>query len=101
MSAPSYLAFWVSLDHTHRPGSEGLARSRPEVRRQRTWAEGRWNAFFQQQPAGPAVSLPAQRVPLHDVVESDSPALVQPSSPVVARTTREPVGWGPAPSNLS
>lgn len=101
MSAPSYLAFWVSLDHAHRPGSSGPARSRPEVRRQRTWAEGRWHAFFQEQPAVPAVSLPAQRVPLHDVVESDSPALVQPSPPVVARTTREPVGWRPTPSNLS
>lgn len=73
MSAPSYLAFWVSLDHAHRPDSEGPDRSRPGVRRQRTWAEGRWYAFFQEQPA---VSLPAQRVPLHDVVESDSPALV-------------------------
>jgi hypothetical protein len=73
MSAPAYLAFWVSLDHAHRPGFEGPERSTPEVRRQRTWTEGRWNAFFQEQPA---VSLPAQRVPLHDVVESDSPALV-------------------------
>lgn len=73
MSAPSYLAFWVSLDHAHRPGSEGPERSRPGVPRQRTWAEGRWHAFFREQPA---VSLPAQRVPFHDVVESDSPALV-------------------------
>lgn len=72
MSAPSYLAFWVSLDHAHRPGSEGPERSRLGMPRQRTWTEGRWHAFFREEPA---VSLPAQRVPVHDVVESDSPAL--------------------------
>ena len=73
MSAPSYLAVWVSLDHAHRTGSEGSERSRPAVPRHRAWAEGRWHDFFHEKPA---VSLPAQRVPLHDVVESDSPALV-------------------------
>jgi hypothetical protein len=73
MSSPSYLAFWASLDHPHRrPGAEGVARPRPEVPRQRTWTEGRWQAFFHEETA---VRLPAQRVPLHDVVDSDSPAL--------------------------
>ena len=78
MSAAAYLACWVTLGHPSSTGPEGGARHRPAVPRQQTWAEGRWHAFFhhpESLAAEPAIGLPRQRAPRHDIVDSDSPAL--------------------------
>ncbi|HEU4514040.1 MAG TPA: hypothetical protein VFR87_13120 [Nocardioidaceae bacterium] len=70
MSAASYLAYWVTRD---RPPAAAPVATRPRVPRQRTWTEGRWRAYFH---SDQAVSIPRQRVPLHDRKGSDTPALV-------------------------
>lgn len=72
MSTASYLLYWVTMDRPPAATASRAARPRPQVPRQRTWTEGRWSAFFHPEPT---VSLPQQRVPLHDRAGSDTPAL--------------------------